>query len=166
MSAVEYRFSELRADVAERKLSGVVVRYGDVARIAGVFNETVEAGAFRFDDVLLNFQHQRHIPLARSGPHLRIEDDGSKLQLIATLANTRAADDALALVESGVLRGLSAEFVVRQDEWTNGGQDRTIKRADLYAVGLVDKPAYPQSTLDIRQLFVDSLKPEPVSILF
>ena len=151
MSTREFRFCELRADVAERTLSGVVVRYGDAARIAGVFNETVERGAFQYDDVLLNLQHQRHIPLARTGPNLRLEDSGSGLQLIAIIARTRAGDDALALVESRVLRGLSAEFVVSDDEWTNGGQDRIIKRAKLYAVGLVDKPAYPQSTLDIRQ---------------
>ena len=167
MSALrEFRFTELRADVADRKLSGVVVRYGDNARIAQVFNETVEPGAFEYDDLILNLQHQRHIPLARSGPNLQLSDDGESLQLVAILANTRAADDALELVADGVLRGFSTEFVVAEDEWSNGGQDRLIKRAKLYGIGLVDTPAYPQSTLDKRAAYLDTVKPTDPGILF
>ena len=158
MAEREFRFCELRADASKRTLEGTLIRFDDTARIAGVFNERVQSGAFSYEDVLLNLQHQRHIPLARSGPNLRISEDCQSLQLVATLANTAAANDALALVEAGVLRGFSSEFVVREDQWSNGGEDRLIIRATLYGVGVVDTPAYPKSTIDARAAYIDTIK--------
>lgn len=151
MSNVEYRFTECRYNSDKREVSGTLVNYGDVARIANVFNERVSPGAFFFDDVILNVQHDRAQPVARSGPNLTLTDDGESLQLTASLANTRAADDAIKLIDAGILRGLSAEFIVREDEWLDSGETRIIKRADLTGVGLVDRPAYPKSTLAIRE---------------
>ena len=60
-----YRYAELRAD--GRTLQGVLVRYGDTAT---QFRERIEPGAFgdvASLDVLLNVQHSRSKPLARSG---------------------------------------------------------------------------------------------------
>ena len=152
MEETEYRFCELRADPDKRMLSGTAMKYGDVARI-GTFRERFEAGAFgdlSTADVLLNAQHQRVVPLARTGGGgLVLFDTLMELRIDATLPETRAADDTLSLVRSKVLRGLSIEFKALQERMESGV--RVITRAILKGVAVVDSGAYTQSTIAARQ---------------
>ena len=138
----EHRFTEFRAE--GRTLRGVVVPYGTPARI-GNFSERFEPGAFGDVgdlDVILNVQHSRRRPLARTGGGGLVLTDGPEaLRMTAKLPETRDADDALALVKSGVLRGLSVEFKSLRDSWSDSL--RTVHRAALGGIGLVDRPAYP-----------------------
>ena len=70
--------------------------------------------------------------------------------MTATMPTTREGDDALELVRSGVLRGLSVEFRAIRDRFV--GDLREIGRAVLDGLGLVDRPAYPGSVgLEVRQ---------------
>ena len=97
------------------------------------------------------YQHERAQILARTdGGGLELVDDAASLQLSALLPPTTRADDALELVRSRVLRGLSPEFLVLEDEWRD--DLRIIKKAKLLAVGLVDSSAYPGSIVEARQL--------------
>ena len=77
-------------------------------------------------------------------------DSAEALTMTATLPNTRDADDTLELVRTGVLRGLSVEFKALA-EHMEAGPVRVIDRARLGAVGVVDKPAYPESGIEARQ---------------
>ena len=152
---MERRFSELRAE--GRTLSGVAVTYGETARI-GSFSERFEPGAFGDVsglDVILNVQHQRARPIARTGGRdpgggLTLIDSPESLRMRADLPPTREADDALALVRSRVLRGLSVEFRAIRDSWENGRSLRVIHEAKLGGLGLVDSPAYPGSGVEAR----------------
>ena len=82
--------------------------YGDTAKLPWG-NERIEAGAFNpLGDVLLNRQHERSAPLARTGGGgLELTDTAEGLRIAASLPATRDADDVLELVRRRILRGLS-----------------------------------------------------------
>ncbi len=148
---VERRFFEMRWD-GERKLSGTALQYGDVAKLPWNEKERFEPGAFGAlgnADVILNVQHDRTRPIARTGGGgLTLRDDPQELAVSAELPNTRDADDALENVKQKILRGLSVEFIPKVTE--RDGDVLVIKKAELRAIAVVDKPAYPRSRLQPR----------------
>ena len=156
---VQRRFfdCEIRVE-GERTLSGVAMRYGDIAKMPWGERERFEPGAFgdlKRADVVLNFQHERGRMLARSlGGGLSLLDTHTDLRLSADLPATRDADDALELVRAKVVRGFSVEFRPTEVRYEKQkGQDTTvvIEKAELRAIALVDRPAYPQSKVNPRQ---------------
>ena len=143
---IERRYCELRQD--GRRLFGVAVQYGDVARLAWG-SERIEAGAFApVGDVILNAQHDRGRPLARTGAGLVVADDNRSLRIEAELPETRDADDVLALVRARVLLGLSIEFRAVSERLD--GRVRVIERAKLSGIGIVDTPAYSSAEVEAR----------------
>lgn len=146
--SVRYRYAELRAD-GDLSLSGVALAYGDVAELPWG-RERIDAGAFGDVsglDVRLDVQHQREEPLARTGGGgLELDDDNRSLRVRAELVDTQRARDTMALVRAGVLRGLSVEFMPTQSRFESDLE--VIEKAELRAVGVVDRGAYPQSVID------------------
>ena len=150
---IEYRYAEFD-DSDGRTLLGTVVRYGDISTATPVGAEQFLSGVFgdvQGLDTILNMQHDRTRPLARTGGGgLVLTDSDERLRIEATLPETRDGDDALELVEKGVLRGFSTEFISRQETDRNGV--RSISQAALPGIALVDKPAYEGSIIaEIRQ---------------
>lgn len=147
--ATEYRYTELRRE-GERSVSGIVVRYGDTADIAGMFKERIEPNALVAEDAILNLFHDRGKPLARQGGALSFTEGDSELRIRADLVPTPTGDEALALIEAGVIRGFSVEMRVKRDRWQATGETqlRTVVQAAMTGVALVDRPAYPQSSVD------------------
>ena len=136
-----------RAEVTnELQLSGTVIRYGDVATLP-FGKEAIDPGAFgnlEGIDVILNRQHDRGKPLARTGGGgLTIDDSHTELKLRADLPDTPTGQEAMTLVRSGVLRGFSIEFHALREYV----RDRVVHVAEgkLYGISLVDRPAYPES---------------------
>ena len=114
--AVEYRFAALEFRSDGSVIEGVAMRYGDVARIWDAFDESVEAGAFKFDDVILNRMHMRSDPIARTGGGgLELSDSAARLSIRADVPEYRA--DVRDMVKRGILRGLSVEIDVLAEEW-------------------------------------------------
>lgn len=146
---LEHRFFELRFD-GDRTVAGTAMRYGDVAVFPWGDEEEFARGAFgdlRNADVIMDVMHDRLAPVARTGGGgLDLRDSGSMLEVTAALPQTTAANDALTLVRSKVLRGLSVGFkpisVRRQ------GKRNIIERAELKRVAIVDDPAYSDSKLN------------------
>ena len=100
-------------------------------------------------DVILNRQHDRRVPLARSnGGGLSLEDSPESLTMAATLPETPEAASTLELVRTGVLRGLSVEFRAIRETFENGV--RVIHEALLTGLGVVDRPAYQSSVVEAR----------------
>ena len=146
--ATEHRRVELRQGPG-RTVGGVAVRYGDLAQLPWG-EERIEAGAFApIDDVILNAHHDRDTPLARTGAGLTLDDTGERLAFSATLPATRAADDVLELVRTGIMRGASVEMRVTGERFEGGV--RVIQRARLSGIGVVDTPAYPESEVEARR---------------
>ena len=71
------------------------------------------------------------------------------LSMAATLPRTTEANDALELVRTKVMRGLSVEFFPRQDRMENG--TRIIAKAQLVGIGVVDTGAAHDTTLEARR---------------
>ena len=149
------RFFELR-QAGDRRLAGTVMRYGDVAQIGAALRERFEPGAFApIGDVILNAAHDRATPLARTdGGGLDLADSRGALELVADLPETTAANDVLALVRSGVLRGFSVEFLALRERFE--GDLRVVERARLGGVAIVDRPAYPDSEVEARRALFEA----------
>ena len=149
---LEYRFAaiEVRADSSGAVVEGVVMPYGSEADIAGVFRESVVAGAFgNLGDVILNRMHDRTDPLARTdGGGLELTDSAGRLSMRADIPAYR--EDIRDLVKRRILRGLSVEMEVSAEDWPQ--QDRRIIRAaKLWGIGLVDRSAYGEATAAIAE---------------
>ena len=130
-------------------LAGVAVPYGSRASI-GRFSEEFRAGSIKphADGVILNVQHDRSRPIARAPDNMRLIDGADALRIEATLPDTREARDTAELVRAGVLKGLSVEFNATGEKWD--GEHRTITEATLSGVAVVDRPAYPDASLEAR----------------
>lgn len=152
MSAdTERRFAEFRVEDDGRTISGPVIVYGDEARF-GDWRETFAPGSLRHNDVIVNLQHDRGKPVARTGAGLTLHDGADALRARIELPDTSYAREARELVQARILRGFSIEFRALDDAWE--GQKRTVQDAELTGFALVDRPAYPESV--IAQRFKDA----------
>lgn len=148
MNHTEIRYSKVA--VQGNRLTGRVMTYGEEATGAPG-PEMFLPGSFIWDDVILNRQHERLTPLARTnGGGLELRDTDVALEMYATLADTASAKDTLALVKSRVLRGLSVEFRALSETLSNGV--RVIEKAELRGIGVVDSPAYAGSLVEARAI--------------
>ena len=141
-AAVEFRFDG-------RTLTGPAVRYGDVAT-GPKGPERFERRAFvsGVESATLNLQHDRERVLAEQPDALALTDTALALDLRASLRPDGAES---MLIRRGALRGLSVGFIALDEQRQDGL--RVITRAHLDHVALVDRPAYPGSTVELRQAF-------------
>lgn len=143
---MERRFIEFRAD--GRVIEGPLMVYGDEAQF-GDWRERFEPRSLQVrDDVIVNLQHDRRRPVARTGAGLRIDATDREVRADIRLPETVFGREAHELVQANILRGFSVEFRARQDRWE--GKTRIIERADLLGFALVDRPAYPAAQIADR----------------
>ena len=129
------------------QIEGTLIPYGAASSIGGVFSETFRAGSLTWPaGVLANVQHDRGRPLARLGHGLELSDGPTELRATLTLPDTTEGRDTRVLIESGVLRGFSAEFRATQDEWTTP-TERIIHRAELHGLAVVDDPGHESALI-------------------
>ena len=138
-------------------VSGPIVRYGDTAKL-GMFTESIAPGAFSWTDVAATIQHDRHRLIGRSGANLSLVDSPTELRAELRLLETRDSHDAQVMLDEGLLRGWSAEFKVADDSFD--GISRTIRKASLRRVSLVDQPAYSESVAEIQHRYEQSFELE------
>ena len=124
--SIEYRADDSRESVG--RLVGTLLVYGERS---GDRPEVFAPDSLTFagGGLVLNRQHERKSPIMRFTPELR----GRELVIDAKLPNTSAGRDAAAEVKSGLLRGLSIEFISKREE--NRGGIRTILAASFAALG-------------------------------
>lgn len=147
MEGIQRRASAEAVSIDERTIKGTLLRYGDRARLPnGIVEEFLPDafGELGDSDLLLNVQHDRNRPIARTGGGgLFIERSDSSIEIRAELPNTSLCDDVLELVDRKILRGLSIEFLPIKHNTRNGVLSHT--QARLSGCALVDRPAYPES---------------------
>ena len=138
--------AELRADMDDRTVMGVAVRYGDEARVYG-FRERIARGALSLPTgpANLNRQHDRAFPLGL----MEWIDDEDALRFKVSMTPGGVQDQALADVQHGLLRGASLEFVPQREKPVEMGDDPMVEvlEAKVLRLALVDDGAYPQSTV-------------------
>ncbi len=126
--------------VSGRVLSGRALVYGD---ISPDFNERFLPGAFgEVRTVPVNLQHDPRLVVSEAATLI---DSTRSLDVRADLPDGSAA---LALVRRGALTGFSIEFHANAERREAGV--RVVERAELTGLALVDRGAYPQSTVEIR----------------
>ena len=151
---------EWRADPANGpgELIGAAMRFGDVADLPWG-RERFEPRSIHYatGGVILNRQHDRGRPLARFPEGgLTLDMSDSALTMRARVADTTEGRDTVALVRSGVLRGLSVEFIPEKER--SEGDLRVIERAKLIGVAVVDDGAYSAATVSAMRARVAKTK--------
>ena len=139
--------SEFRAGgefrVSGRTLQGTVIRYGDIEPDR---RERFESGAFApVPPVPLNLQHDPGMVISEAGEY-DLQDTPAALEISAVLGERSAA---LKLVRRKALTGFSVEFKALRERRDSG--NRVIEAARLVGIGLVDSPAYQDSTAEVRR---------------
>lgn len=149
---VELRASEDNEDVVE----GLAIVYNRTADL-GWFTEEISPSALneaKVDDVVLNFNHNNDVILARTTNGslvLDMRDDG--VYMTSKIVQTSQGKDVMKLVREGLISKMSFAFSVAErdgEKWetdAQGKEHRTINKIDkLYDVSLVVSPAYPQTS--------------------
>lgn len=147
---IEY-FSEFKYAEAEGIpgiLRGVLLPYGEKAArrpdvfLPGSFGDVSEL------DVVANVQHDRRQPLARTGGGgLTLEDTQEALYATLELPATSLGQDVAYQAKRGVLAGFSVECYPMKE--SREGGLRLIKSAELYGMGVVDRPAFSGAKMTI-----------------
>jgi len=155
---------EVRAGGDGRTVYGLCVPYDSPAFIReagasyeevfrfGAFSETVAPDVARRVKFLAN--HDRSsFPL---GSALSLEEQSVGLVGEFRVANTTAGNDALELIRSGDVDGLSIGFAPREDRGTPAGGIVERLKAKLFEVSAVTFPAYNLATIGgVRTAFDD-----------
>ena len=145
---IERRTAAVELRVHGRKLSGVVMRYGDVSTS---HRERFKPGALRLaDTVVLDLDHDPERAVAwRPGGGLSLETGRDALTMRAVLPPIPAADRALAEIRAGKATGLSVEFKAVRER--RDGEIRVIEDAMLMGVGIVRSPSYGGARVEARR---------------
>ena len=131
-----------------RRLSGTVLRYGDVSPS---HRERFEPRSLHMAEaVTLNLFHdpERAIAWHPKGG-LALENGAQALAMRCELPPIPAAERALAEVRAGTATGLSVEFRAESERMDSG--IRVIERAVLNGIGLVKNPSYGDSKVEARR---------------
>lgn len=141
------RFERLRRE-SDDVVTGVAVRYGDIALNENGMPERFAAGSVHLQDPVLNLQHNREIMLARQGAGLSFEDGPRELRVRAKIPPTEYGRRALELIEHKIVRGFSVEYHPFEGGERLVDGVYVIERAAVTGLALVDKPAYRQSVIE------------------
>ena len=138
--------TEIRAE--GRRLSGIVMRYGDVSPS---HKERFAPGSLRLaESVHLDLFHDVERAVAwMPGGGLELRQDKDALRLSATLPPIPAANRALDEIRSKRVTGLSVEFKATRER--RDGEIRIIEQAVLSGIGIVKAPSYQQSQVEARR---------------
>ena len=147
MADLERRAALGEIRVEGRRLTGTVLRYGEVSPS---HRERFEPGAIRMADAVhLDLYHDRERVIAyQPGGGLTLASEGGAVELAADLPPIPAADRALEEIRTGTTTGLSVEF--RAVKERREGKVRVIEDAILSGVGLVKAPSYLGSRVEAR----------------
>ncbi len=135
-------------------VTGPVVNYGDVAKTRRGM-ERIRARAFlglHDENLACNLCHRYgDNVLVHNGQGLTLTDTPTALLADTVLPKSPAGLATANGVRSGALRGYSSEFVpVFEERAADGVID--VHKGLLTGLGIVDKPAYAQSLVQLRQI--------------
>ena len=147
MADLERRAALGELRVEGRRLTGIVIRYGETSPS---HRERFEPGALRMAEAVhLDLYHDRERVIAyMPGGGLELAGGESAVELSAELPPIPAADRALEEIRTGKANGLSVEFRAVRERREAGV--RVIEEAVLKGIGLVSRPSYLGSRVEAR----------------
>lgn len=158
-SDVELRISEGEGE--SPKITGYAAKYNKWSVDLGYFREKIRPGAFdaalEESDVRALKNHDSNLILGRTtSGTLRLESNSVGLKFECDVPNTTTGADTVEEIRRGDLSGCSFAFTVLEDDWRYKEDDMVeriiIKVGELFDVGPVTYPAYPDTTVAARSL--------------
>lgn len=148
---------EIRDGTGGRSITGYPIVFNKPSQDLGGFIEYIDSHALDSVDlsnVYLVRSHEFDNVLARvdSGTlSLRIDKTGLNFDT-APLPETTLANDTLADIRFGNIKGMSFQFAVKRDEWNADRTVRTILEIDwISEITLTPVPAYQDTTVAIAK---------------
>jgi HK97 family phage prohead protease len=151
---------ELRVEGDEKpKIRGYAAVFNKMSDNLGGFREKIAPGAFKRTlnnaDVRALFNHDPNVVLGRTGAGtLTLREDDKGLWMEIEPPDTADARDLMTLIERGDVDQASFAFRVLKDTWKNEESKepiRTLDEVQLFDVSPVTYPAYPQTSVDVRE---------------
>lgn len=154
---------ELRIETRDGKsvLTGLTAPFGKLSEDLGGFQEQIERGAFagalkRSDPVALFNHDPSNLLGRRSAGTLRLAETDDGLRYEVDLPDTNVGTQVRVGVQRGDIQGNSFAFRIKKDQWeerSDGTWLRTVMEVEeLYDVGPVVYPAYPDTSVAMRSL--------------
>ncbi len=155
---------EIRAAESEdgrSKIVGYAAVFNQLSEpLAGRFREQIRPGAFKRSikngDVRALWNHDPNYVLGRTkSGTLRLEEDDRGLKIEIDPPDTQWARDLMVSIQRGDVDQMSFGFRVLKDEWDrreDGTIIRTLIDVELFDVSPVTFPAYPQTSVAVRDM--------------
>lgn len=160
-SSKEIRCCQSELSVDRRTLHGYAIVFDALSDDLGGFRErihrsAVDASLARRSDVMALTTHNQAMPLGRTqAGTLRLLPDDRGLAVEIDLPNTTYASDLIEQIKRGDVTGMSFGFFDKRSRWSyeNGVDVRNIEDFDLLEVSVTSSPAYPDTSVALRQLY-------------
>lgn len=167
---IERRNMELELRVVEDenkkpKISGHAAVFNKLSEPLFGFREKIAPGTFsktiKKDDVRALFNHDANYVLGRNkAKTLRMKEDEEGLYIEIDPPDTQWARDLQESIRRGDISQMSFGFITLADEWEHKpGKEsiRTLTEVKLFDVSPVTYPAYPETTVKVRD-YINALK--------
>ena len=142
-------FTGLEVRAEGRTVAGAVMRWGE---ISPSHRERFLPGSLQLSgDVWLDIDHDPRAIVAYQGGGLTFTETEGALELRAEVPRTVPGEEALNGVRDGSRAGLSVEFKSLKEHREAQTGIRVIESARLAGVGLVARPSYVGSQVELRQ---------------
>lgn len=156
-----FEITELRVDQggdSKPIIRGYAAVFNKLSEDLGGFREMVAPGAFKNtaakDDIRALFNHDANYVLGRTiNDTLRMAEDDKGLAIEIDPPDTQWARDLMVSIGRKDITQMSFGFRTLKDEWNNSNPKniiRTLVEAQLLDVSPVTFPAYPQTSVKVR----------------
>jgi uncharacterized protein len=158
---IEFRL--VQDDKNKPKIEGHAAMFDKLSEDLGGFREKIAPGAFKEsikkDDIRALYNHDANYVLGRNkAKTLRLKEDD--LGLSIEIDPPEWSSWIQESIKRGDISQMSFGFIVEADEWQHEkGKDtvRTLTKVQLFDVSPVTYPAYPQTSVKVRD-YLSSLK--------
>lgn len=153
--------SELRSDTESGKIVGYAAVFNEESLpIGGLFREVIRPGAFaktiKEADIRALKNHNADYVLGRNKANtLDLREDDKGLLISITPPDTQWARDLQESIKRGDINQMSFMFRTIKDNWyeTEDELRRELLEVHLYEVSPVTFPAYPQTSVGVRDVY-------------
>lgn len=157
-----YNLAQLRADPGpdgRERIRGYAAIFNSWSEDLGGFRERIRPGAFaktlQEADIRALWNHDSGVVLGRNkSGTLELVEDEIGLRVVITPPDTQNARDVMELIRRGDVDSMSFGFRTIRDEWNTKANppERELIEVALFDVSPVTYPAYPATTVNIREL--------------